>query len=305
MTSTELPQARKVGARAKARREEPQSLYGCARLKDALLFSFHAARAADAELTWARLADVAGVSASYLSKVLSGAATLRPEILELLAPAFAWDDDALTFCEILAELERTTVPARAARLERRIDALRRVHLDLARMLDKEPRQERPQAPEKVEAEADAYHDDPLCALVHMALTIKAYRTDPGALARGLDVPLETVFEVLRDLERSGFVVREGGAWIPRRTNVHLPRSSPVFRRWSAAVRHACAARIARRAGPDDFLVSVTFSATRAERDAIRDALIGVLREAEARVDAAPEERLYQLNLDLFTWLEGD
>ena len=126
-------------------------------------------------------------------------------------------------------------------------------------------------------------------MVHMALTIDAYQGDPVRLAGELDIPMPVLFEILATLERAGFVGRDGHRWTPLRTSIHLPRTAPSFRRWSASVRHVCADRVARRAAPDDFLVSVTFSATEKERGALRDALLGVLRDTEARVDAAPEE----------------
>ena len=192
--------------------------------------------------------------------------------------------------------EISGVDARRQELSRQIETLRAPHLES-------------QAHIKTEAVAVStgglaeYYLDPLNQLVHVCLFIEAYRLDPSSIARDLMQPPSRVLSALAALERMALTKRQGKGWQLLTTNMHLKRTSPIYRPWRNQLKLMAMTRLEMVREADSHSFAVVFSASRATFEAVRVRFLQFLKEADDEIKAAPDKNIYQMTFDLFPWTE--
>jgi len=145
-------------------------------LRDSLL----AAKAVSPRMTFQRMAKACGIQKTYLSRALGDSKVhLSADSLHAAAHFLGFTADQREFLLLLAEEQRSLNPARRRELAERIEAIRRRYRKSESAIE---------ATEVVREEAGGiqeYYLDPVLQLVHIFMTIPAYRADRERVRREL------------------------------------------------------------------------------------------------------------------------
>ena len=266
----------------------------------------------DSRMRFSRLAEHMRIQKSYLSKVLKGDAHLNSDQLHLGCEYLELDAHESKYLQLLLEWERSTIPSRKQELSAQINKFRERQMESKAHL-----QAKALAVSKDAGEAGAggigtneYYIDPIYQLVHVALTIPAYRQDPKALASALGLPYERVEHAIQVLTRLGIIAIRTPFSQERRTRgeievlvkqVHLNRESPLYRPWRSQLRLWALQKLFEMGNKKPYTFSVVFSADEETRAEIQAKFLEFLSWAEKRVGKTKPERLFQMNFDLLPW----
>jgi hypothetical protein len=148
-----------------------------------------------------------------------------------------------------------------------------------------------------------YHTDPMLQLVHLFLAIPSYQAVPASIATALAIDGPTLDGLIRRLVGMGLVSPRAQGFATAPFNLHLETDSPIFGPYRILQRVLTLGRLQRTrvTDPDDYVFTAAFAADVETRRAIRALLVQLVKRAQKVAIAAPEERVFQLNLDLFEW----
>jgi hypothetical protein len=150
-----------------------------------------------------------------------------------------------------------------------------------------------------------YLFEPLCLVVHMALDIPVYRSDPSKLCAALSITVGQLREILRVLSRNDYIELESDGLNVRKIKsgkIHFGPEHFLMRYHLSMVKSQMIARIARTAEQDRFGFLVTLTMDEASFMRMREEFQQFLSRAEAIAAQAKSENVYQMSFDLFRWL---
>lgn len=245
-------------------------------------------------VTFARLAKLCGIQATYFSNVLKGRADFSPDQLYSLGHALEVSDGELDFLMLLLDWERSGHKERKRALARRIERIREENLSTARHL----------AAKKVPVEeggAAEYYLDPMTKVVHVHLGVEKYARDPKLIAEVLSLSPEYLGRLLETLLRLGFIEPKGGGYTVKLKHRHLPDESPLCLPHQILMRTRSLDRVQRLPKGRRYGLSATFSTTPEIRARIQAEFLDFVKRAEGLANSGRETHVYQMNFDLFPW----
>lgn len=138
----------------------------------------------------------------------------------------------------------------------------------------------------------------------MLLTIAEYRATPAKIASVLRVDERQLQAIFRNLELVGAIklAADGSRIEAVSEKRHLDSGHPLTTAHQTLLKIKGLEHCARLDESKRYNMALTFTATDRTRRRLQRAILEMLKEAERLVEAAPAENLYQLNIDLFSWL---
>lgn len=244
--------------------------------------------------TQTRLADACGVNKTFLSRVFNGSAHLSAEQVFLACAFLRLEPEQRDFALLLHAHDVARPGPYKSSLQERLIALRaeKAQAKAALASDSALRVE----------ELSLYFAEPHFQLVHMCCFLPGLAKDAAALARTLHLSESRVRRILRWLESAQLISSTDEGFKPRVAALHLPHDSPFVDVYRQQMRTHALQRLSRDA-PGSFSFSTLFTADEATRKIIKGKLLDVLKECQALVAHAPSRDLFQLNIDLFSWLD--
>lgn len=249
-------------------------------------------------LTLRKLADRLSIQHTYLSRCLNGdKAHLSEDHTYSLGRLLGWLPEEIDYLLLLRSHACTADMHRREFLDARIDAIRKTRVASA--------EEQTFRYEDLQAEA-AYLFTPLAIVVHVALFIKDYRTNPRALCSLLGITPDRLKEILRILDQSDyivlsdqdpFVVNDVKSKYP-----HFGREHPLMRAHQATLKTLLQARLQQTSESAKESFMVTFSMDEAGFARVRDEFKTFVAKIQQISFEGKHQHVYQLGFDFLRWL---
>lgn len=248
-------------------------------------------------LTWKRIAAEAPMQHTYLSKALNDPSVhLNEDHLFAIGRALEFFPEEIEFMADQRALALAQDPDRKRRLLGRIREARRAR-DLSA------------ANQRLDSgtlnDQTRYLFEPLCSIIHVALTIPRIRRDPRSLCGPLGLSVERLKDLLRCLSRCDYIdLEEDGLSVKavKQPKIHFGPDHFLMRFSLAMARSQVAARIAQTPEDSKFSFLVTMTLDEASYAKLRDEFRAFLKKAERIAENAREEGVYQMSFDLFKWM---
>ncbi|MGE0174072.1 MAG: DUF4423 domain-containing protein [Oligoflexales bacterium] len=242
-----------------------------------------------------RLAEVARVPKSYVSRVMGGGAEFSNDQLDAVCNYLGFNDDETSYMLLLLDHSRTGVVQRKKKLGRKIADIQATHLETKKHLKTSV----------LSAEVSSLHEyylDPMIQIVHVCLALEKYRKSVQRLESDLNLPSGRLGEILANLERIGVIAMSAKGIEIIERSLHLPPQSPLYKSWRSVIRVMGVNQMLKIPEKDSYAFSGVFSANRRIKNQIQSKFLAFLEEAQKLVmeDGAAED-VYQLNFDLFPW----
>lgn len=245
--------------------------------------------------TYEKMAHHCGIQKTYLSRVLnSNESHLSEEQLELASHYLGLGKPEREFLQLLRRRERVSEKEIKKEWTADIDAIRRKNLQTDQYLD-------------VKQEASSLQDwtgyylNPTVMLVHVFLTIPKYRKNVGHLKKILQISEDQLHGALRELETLNLINMTEQGYQILKSETHLSSDSPLYRPFRNLQRLKAIEKIDKLSEDKAYSFSVAFSANEKVKNEIQRRILKLISEVEKLVASAPEEEVFQLNIDLFDW----
>lgn len=238
------------------------------------------------------MAAAAGCKSSYLSQVLSGPAHLTPDHGIGVAEFLGLADLASDYFLNLLHAARAATPKLKARLSAQRMTLKKQRDDLmARFAGARP-------PDVTAEGATRYYSHWRYAALHLMLGIPALQT-PAALAPRLGLSVRKTQEMLESLAAMSLAALEGGRWVPRDNNLHLPKGSVMANVSHANWRMRSVQRVQEEDRGDDLFYTGVHTLSRQDLSKVKEILRDSLARARAVIGPSKEEEAVCIICDCF------
>ena len=163
-----------------------------------------------------RLSEIAGCQRSYLSQVIAGKPHLTSEQAYRLSEGWNHSDLERDYFLTLLEIKKTTDSAYLAYLKTKIDSIRKVALDLGKVMNR---------PDPTEDSINqVYYSSWLYSALHIATSIDGGMTT-SALSQRFGAPQVSTEKILKKLEEFNYVKKKGSSWIFSGGQKHLNKEN--------------------------------------------------------------------------------
>ena len=264
------------------------NIYKYLKYRDALKEAIEIKRRLPGKWTLRQLASATRLQASFLTNVLKGRLHFSADQLYALADHLGFSANERRYLLLLLEHERAGLKARRDELREQIEALRRENQKTEKHVSIKP----------VELSADAmaqYYLDPFVQLAHVHLNLTRFRDHPEELGPALGLSKKHLAGILDVLVRIGYVRIERGSYQVVAKNKHLPREAPLCGPLKSIDQ------MQRLSISETYSFSATLSGNDETKAELQAAYLAFLKSAEAIVKAAPAQKVFQMNFDLFPW----
>lgn len=248
--------------------------------------------------TMAALAEEMRVQPPYVTKVLKGAADFHQDQLYLLADYFELDSEEEGYLSLLLEYERSSIKVRKEKLLQKIRQIQEIKLSTEEVILTE-------SPEVLLGLQAEYYMDPMNLIVHMALL-----TEEGSNLKKLSMRLGISFQRLQDivsnLEKLGIVTEEGNKFKNKAKGLHLSPQNSLCSPHQLLLRQQTISFFQDPTKRESaYQLAITYTADHEAKEKIKALFLDFLKKADRVIDAAPSSNVYQMNFDLFPWLQED
>jgi uncharacterized protein (TIGR02147 family) len=238
-----------------------------------------------------------GVQKPYLSKVIAGNAHLSSDQIYLASREMQHNPEESKFFRTIWEYERTGLSERKKELEILIKEIQNKNQQTEKHLSIDTESSSTEV-------LSSYYLDPINQIVHLALGIPKYQKNTLQLANDLSIGHKHMQEILTYLEKSGYI-RWGEQVEVLKNKVHLSSSSPLFWPWKIQLTQLALQRCRNIDKSGRYNFSVIFSADESTRSAVQEQYFLFLKKVEVLVKKADKESVYQMNFDLFNWINDN
>lgn len=236
-----------------------------------------------------QLAKAIQVHPSYITRILSGTASITPDQASALADFWNLGTDETEYFIWLVLKGRAGDPALKKLAEQKLKSIKKDNDQLGKAL----------SAEKIEINQDGeYYLSWIYSAIHMLLTLPKEQTIP-LIAQRLCIPESVAQSAVLTLEKIGLIEFEkNGKMKATKKNIHLSNQS-----WMAALQHknwriAASERIG-RPGLDDVHYSGVHSISKKDLEKLRRQIREFLIQVDETVRPSPEETVCVMCLDLF------
>ena len=244
--------------------------------------------------TLSKLSTDCGMQPSYLSNVMNGRGDFNSDQLFKIAEILNLPEDLTDFMLLLLEFEKSTVVSRRKKLNLQIEEIRRQKISVSKVLSSK-------VISLSEIEANEYYLDPYIELVHLYLGIDKKNSDLSSLAHKFGTNKAHMERIINTLLKLGFLKRKGPHWEVQSTTKHLPKESPLCLSHIISQRQLSLNQIQKLGLNEAYSFSAVIGSTESVRDQVKVEFLKFLRSLEKIVHDNPQEKLYQINFDLFPW----
>lgn len=271
---------------------EIMNIYGHLKYRAAIKDIFETQQKLGVKRTLRGLAAEVGLQASFLTNVLKGRFDFNADQLYAIAKALEIPEAETKYLLLLLEHERSVNPQRKKDLKKEIDSLR----------DENAQTEKHISSVALSSDAMAeYYLDPFMPLVNLYLTISPYDENPLDLAKIIGISKDHLKKIFAVMERIGCIVPEGTRYKVLYQSHHLPKDNPLCNPHQSLIRIKSIDQMQRLDAREKYSFSATLSGSEETREKLQAAFMDFLRKAEALVQTAKSEKIYQMNFDLFPW----
>jgi uncharacterized protein (TIGR02147 family) len=238
-----------------------------------------------------RLAEAMGVHTSFLSQILHGSAHLTPDHAGSLAEFWGLAEHEADYFISLVNLARCASKGYRRFLKNRIEFLRAQHKEITERIRKKA--------EIVDhsALASHYYSSWHYAAIHTLVSVPGFDT-AQAISGRLGLPLAQVAAALHYLESEKILERKAGKYKVKKTDIHLPRSSPLVNNHHSNWRSYVMSRMGLHGGEGTHFTSV-LGISRADFERIRELFVEASIKVRDIVGPSKEEEVFCLSFDLF------
>ncbi len=243
----------------------------------------------------ARLAEKAQIQPSYLTNAMKLRAHLSSDQIYSLGEVLGLNESAKEFLSLLMEWERASHAGRKADLRKRLDATKKENIRVGKHIKV------PESP-LAEIERQKYYLDPNIELMHLYLGTENAPTDTAEIAKLWGLPEQTISDALVFLQKSGLVKLKGKKWISEAVHQHLPRESPLCKPQQMLMRLRAMETLQKIPRNEAYTFAATVTMTEEVKFQIQARFIEFLKETEKLIRDSRSENIYQIQFDLFPWL---
>jgi len=233
---------------------------------------------------------------SLISNVFKKRLEFSSDQIFLISEFLNCSEDETEHLLIQLEIERQAHPHRKKYFEQKLQRL---------LVQKSETAKRLNIPEiKMKSELEqSYYLDPRVQLTHVGLGIPKFASDLQKLRRELGISEQSFREILKILEEMNLISFQGDSKVKKLDRArHLPQDSPMLNAHQTAIKHRSINRIQNCSRQESKVVTVTFSSDERSFQKIQEAFLNFLTQAQEIVRNSKNEKLYQLNFDLFPWI---
>lgn len=251
-------------------------------------------REIDPDINFQNLAMFMRVPKSYLSRVIHGGADLSPDQIFLASNYLSFTVKERDYLLLLVDFSRAGLKQRKDHLLSKIRAIQSEALDTKENLKSVKLAE-------VDTNLYDYYLDPKIQLVHVCLTVPRYRKNLTKLSQDLQISNQQLLKILTKLEQIKLITRMGDEVKVLVENIHLPKSSPVYRMWRNSLKLLSMQHIDSLDDEEAYSFSVVFSSNDDSKRLIHRKFIDFLKEVEEIATSGKQENVYNMTFELFPW----
>ncbi len=242
------------------------------------------------------MAKFCGIQKTYLSKVLAHDGHLTSDQLFSACEFLGLNQKERDYIFCLYECERSQNAKRREELNQKLQLLR---AEIKKTEKNIPVKSLNSAsPDLVE-----YYINPDFQLVHMFLTIPKYASNIRLIQLRLGLADDVFSNILRKLQNNNIITVKNGKFQSIVDNIHLPSDSYLFPAYKKLIRLKSMSKFDNGLNKNNFNFSVSFSCSVQTKESIHQEILKTIQRIQNKVTASPQEEVYQLNLDLFSWSE--
>lgn len=248
----------------------------------------------DSSVTYQAMAEYMRIQKAYLSQVIKGHRELSQDQLYLAMDYLDLKDHEKQFMSLCLEFERSGLSVRKKEIKKLITALQKEYSRTGAHI------------EVVEVEhnqnvLDAYYLDPWNLIIQICLWIPSFNQDASKISTALNLPVNKVESVFRQLEKVGVISVENGKVKVNKNNMHIPKESPIFQMWRQQLNLIAQNRVQMVSDDKKYNFQVVFSADENARKFIHNEFLKLLKKVQKTVGDSKNHDVYQMNFDLFSW----
>lgn len=246
-------------------------------------------------VTYQRLAKEMRVQKSYLSKVMSGNASLNKDQAFLLSKFMRLKNEEEEYLFLLVEKDRAALKEYRRKIDSKLKQIQLKQTQSSAYLDKVEQ-------DASSAAAQVYYLYPEIQLIHLAFGLERYREKPNILKDDLGVQDLFFQKAIKTLQELSLIALKGNSVELLKSNLHLSRESDLFHQWKTQFKLKSIEWTKRLAEGDKYNFVASFTASEEDKEKIRLEFMRFLKKTESVVKNSNGENLYQINFDLFKWL---
>lgn len=247
------------------------------------------------KVTYQKLAEIMRIQKSYLSKVMSGNASINKDQGYLLGQFIGLSEEEMSFLFLLIDFEKCALVELQNKLRDQIKTIQIQQTQSDKYIDKTKN-------ELTSEEIQEYYLLPENQLIHLALSIAKYQENTELLRSDLRINRDTFSKSLKILQKLNLIELTSKKVKLLKSNLHLEHSSPFFHQWKTQMALKSIEWIKGLETKDKYNFTVSFTSDEQAKEKIRIEFLNFLKRVETLVSKAPSESLYQLNFDLHKWI---
>ena len=250
----------------------------------------------DKKFTLIRLAQAINVQNPYVSKVLNGTANFNSDQLFLICKFLSFSSEQTKYMFLLLEHEKSILNERKKEIMKEINVLQNKYQDTVKhikakniLIDNQAMSE--------------YYLDPLIQIVHICLTLDKYRKNTKLLADKLNLSKEHLLQILNKLEKVNIIRNINNEYKILIDSIHLPKSSHLSKTNQSLLKIKSIDKLHSSINKENYSFAVTFSTDFKTKNLIQSNFLSLVKKIEKLVKNSQPQNVYQLNFDLFSWLD--
>lgn len=239
-----------------------------------------------------KLGEAANVQKTYMSRALKTEAHLNSDQIFLACNYLQMTDIERQYTLTLAEFNRSSSLIRKKELARELK-------NLLSSVQKTKNQLK--LPEDVDISKE-YFSDPMHQIVHLGFTIDTFSQKPDELRKSLNLNKEYFENICSFLEKNKVIKFKDNCVVVIKDRLHLDKESSYFKPFTISNKLKTIESFARSIDKKRMDLSIVFSASHDTREKIQQELMCTLEKIKILVEKSSTQSVYQLNIDLFDWL---
>lgn len=276
-------------------------IYGNQNYKDAIRKQLKDQQKRNRSLTLRKLADLIPVQYTYLSKVMNhDQFHLNEDHLFTICKALNFGSEETEYLLVLRAWSVTQDRERKNYLHGQLESKRREKKLSIKQKESDT--------EKLATEM-SYLLNPLCIVIHVAMSNQILRKNPQHLCSKLGITVKQLKEILKTLAVNDLVELESDQLTVTKTKqlqFHLGRNHPLMRVHQNLLKTAVINRLSQTDEEDKYSFMVTFTSNKEDFEKIKSKYQSFLKEVEAIAQRSQRpqdhQEVYHMNFDFFRWL---
>lgn len=247
------------------------------------------------KVTYQEIANKLRMQKSYLSKIIAKQAVLSKDQAYLLANLICLDSQQIKYLFLIVDRDKAAIKEFKDSLDKEILLIQNSRTKSEDYLNKELNQ-------TTTSQMQKYYLFPEVQLVHLALSIKEFQSKPERLKESFGISEQLYQDTIQTLVELELIEISAKGISLRKSNLHLPSTSPFFHQWQLQMKLKSIEWGKRLDDQNKYNFITSFTASEEDKDTIRYEFMSFLKKVEVIVKHSKSKNLYQMNFDLFKWL---